>query len=98
MRYAQIVKNELNYDFEVAEDLCKKTGLKFHHGFAEKADNYFKAANLSQHQVDLMLRVHTHIIANIFDRKKYPWYARIGIALYFLNFLWLFKRINSDAR
>ena len=91
-----ICKNpdSLTYDYEVAEDICKKTGMKFDCRLADSADLHFSAARLNQDQVDRMLVLHCSIIASLFDRKNYRWYHRLALAFYWLG---VGKRIKSNG-
>lgn len=90
-----LIRNNLNYDYEVAEDICKKTGLVFDENIAAIADKYFSSARLSQEQADRMLTCYSWILASIFDRKSYSFWTRIKLSLYWLG---LGKRIKSYGK
>lgn len=73
------------FDYTYTRALCQQEGLVFDEPTALKADQEFARLNLTQAQVDGVMRVHILTVKNrLFNPKTYPVIGRLALAWHFL--------------
>ena len=74
----------IKYDYDSARDFCTELGMTFLEEWVPAIDQSFRKLELTQAQVDQLMREYIWRVHYLFDPKTYSWRARILLALHFL--------------
>lgn len=74
----------MSYNNTEAKRCAPEYGLEYNDHLFKFAEIYFKAARLTQDQVDTLVHCHCDITAYLFTPQNYTLMQRIGIAYHFL--------------
>lgn len=78
----------LSYDYSTSKAYCEQIGLVWlgdDYAGLVNADAAARSLEMTQEQVDMMMRHHLWQVQQLFEPKNYKFLARVGIALYFLT-------------
>ena len=73
-----------HYRYDDARQYCKGRGMAFREELIDEPDEMFKAAGLTQTQVDMVMREHINAMKRLFNPKTYSWKDRLALAARFL--------------
>lgn len=73
-----------NYNYDDARLYCKGLGIEFIEEWIIEPDKRFAALELTQYQVDVLMREHIWHVSALFSPGDYSIMDRIKMALYFL--------------
>lgn len=73
-----------HYRYDDARQYCRGRGMELNEDLMDEPDEMFKAAGLTQIQVDMVMREHINAVKRLFDPKAYRWKDRLALAARFL--------------
>lgn len=73
-----------NYNWQPTRDYCASIGLGVDEPWFPLANAEAQKYGLTQDQFDAAMRLHAWHVKSLFDRKRYSFAARLGIAAYFI--------------
>jgi len=73
-----------HYRYDDARQYCRGRGMEFREELIDKADAGFKTIELTQFQVDMVMREHANAMKRLFDPETYSWKDRLALAARFL--------------
>lgn len=74
-----------NFNHDKGREYCKSLGLFWDKQFAEQVDGCMHDFEMSQDCWDILVKLHSNRVLQMFTPSYYPWRMRIMIALRFLN-------------
>lgn len=80
----------ITYNTLSARKVCADNGLAWDEETAETAAGHMAAAEFTQHQYDIAMRLHVDALRKAFDPKRYGCWSRLAIVLHFLGIRSLF--------